>query len=127
MASFEGNPTAHGNVAMSGADIMESTYRESTKKILRLLKGNNDRLNGWGTVREYLKPVMKEEQVIAKLQVFNTCTEFIRTFPSLVYDSIKVEDLNTNGEDHAADAVRYGLMSGPTPSGYNQQQLLQIS
>jgi len=118
------------NIAMSGAEIMESTFKEQMKnvkqsahKVLNLLKGNNDRLNGWRTVREYLKPIMKKEEVMATLQVFDTCVEFIRTVPALVYDAIRVEDVDTDGEDHAGDAIRYGLMSKPI-AGRTQEQVL---
>ncbi len=115
-----------GETEFSGAEIIEQTYREkmmSTKReipyqvtpSLRLIKGNNDRLNGWRAVREYLKPLIRGEKTIAKLQVFSTCTNFIRTFPSLVYDPVRVEDLDTDGEDHAADELRYAIMSKPTP------------
>jgi len=115
---------------MSGAEIMESTFKEQMKnvkqtahKTLNLLKGNNDRLNGWRAVREYLKPIMKGEEVMASLQVFNTCDEFIRTVPALVFDTIKVEDVDTDGEDHAGDAIRYGLMSKPI-AGKTQEQVM---
>jgi hypothetical protein len=37
----------------------------------------------------------------------------IRTLPAHVYDKAKVEDLDSDGEDHACDALRYGLMSLP--------------
>ena len=43
-------------------------------------------------------------------QVFNTCKQTIRTLPALVYDEKRVEDINTEGEDHIYDAIRYGLM-----------------
>lgn len=110
--------------AISGAEIMESIYKEVKKKSLMLLKGNNDRINGWRAVRECLKPIMNGlGDVIAKLQVFNTCPELIRTLPSLIFDQIKVEDLDTDGEDHAADAVRYGIMSRPVPSKTQEQVL----
>ena len=33
--------------------------------------------------------------------------------PNLVYDKNKIEDLDTNSEDHSADALRYGIMSRP--------------
>jgi phage terminase large subunit len=106
-----------GSEAISGADIMESNYRNATGKSLMLLRGNNDRISGWNTVREYLKPMItKDETIGAKLQVFDTCSAFIRTFPSLVYDAIKVEDVDSDGEDHAGDAIRYGLMSRPLPT-----------
>ena len=59
---------------------------------------------------------MVGDKKMAKLQVFNTCYEFIRTFPTLVYDAIKVEDCDSDGEDHAADSVRYGIMTSPAPA-----------
>jgi hypothetical protein len=45
--------------------------------------------------------------------VFNTCKHFIRTFPNLVYDEKNVEDVDSNGEDHLYDAVRYVAMRNP--------------
>lgn len=42
-----------------------------------------------------------------------TCAHAIRTIPALVYDEHRPEDVNTNGEDHVADEVRYLLMSLP--------------
>ena len=54
------------------------------------------------------------------LQVFNTCRHFIRTFPSLVYDASRVEDVDTRGEDHAYDAVRYLCMMRPISPRRNE-------
>ena len=59
---------------------------------------------------------MKGEKTTARLQVFKNCYDFIRTFPALVHDNIKIEDLDSGGEDHAADAIRYGIMSNPSPA-----------
>ena len=47
------------------------------------------------------------------MYVFKGCKNLIRTLPSLIYDDRKVEDLNTDGEDHCADALRYMCMSRP--------------
>jgi hypothetical protein len=47
------------------------------------------------------------------MYVFNNCKSFIRTVPTLIYDEHKVEDLNTEGEDHIADETRYMCMSRP--------------
>lgn len=44
------------------------------------------------------------------LYVFNTCRHFIRTIPNLVYDDKNVEDINTDGEDHIYDELRYMCM-----------------
>jgi hypothetical protein len=47
------------------------------------------------------------------MYIFNNCKAFIRTIPLLMYDEHKVEDLDTDGEDHIADEMRYFLMSRP--------------
>ena len=46
----------------------------------------------------------------ARFYVTSNCTEFIRTIPTLQYDKNKAEDLDSNGEDHAADEWRYLMM-----------------
>jgi hypothetical protein len=46
-------------------------------------------------------------------QVFSNCEQFIRTFPSLVYDDRNVEDINSKQEDHIYDECRYILMANP--------------
>ena len=47
------------------------------------------------------------------MYVFKNCKAFIRTVPTLIYDEHKVEDLDTNGEDHIADETRYFCMMRP--------------
>lgn len=39
------------------------------------------------------------------------CVNLIRTLPTLTYDKHKPEDVNTKEEDHAYDALRYGLLA----------------
>lgn len=43
-------------------------------------------------------------------QVFDTCKDFIRTIPSLVYSLKDVEDVDTDCEDHIYDEARYAVM-----------------
>jgi len=47
------------------------------------------------------------------LQIFSTCRNLIRTLPALPLDKNNQEDVDTNAEDHAYDALRYGCMSRP--------------
>ena len=47
------------------------------------------------------------------MYVFRNCKAFIRTIPLLQYDEHRPEDLDTDGEDHVADEVRYFCMSRP--------------
>lgn len=47
------------------------------------------------------------------LQIFSNCTNLIRTLPNLPLDKHNSEDVDTDSEDHAYDAARYGIMSRP--------------
>lgn len=79
--------------------------------------GDNERIAGWMQVHYRLA---FDENGFPMMYVFENCKAFIRTIPALQYDDYKVEDLDTDGEDHVADEVRYFCMSRPikprTPS-----------
>lgn len=45
--------------------------------------------------------------------VFSNCKEYIRTIPLLLYDDKKVEDIDTDMEDHIYDEWRYVMMEYP--------------
>ena len=70
----------------------------------------NDRLAGWERVHTLLD---WSEEVPPVLQVFNTCTNLIRTMPLLTKNPDKPEDVDNdpNLEDHAPDTLRYGAMA----------------
>ena len=53
-----------------------------------------------------------------RLRVFSTCRNLIRTLPVLPLDENNPEDVNTDAEDHAYDALRYGCMSRPMHTSY---------
>lgn len=85
---------------------------------IRLVRANNDRLAGLNAVHEALswKELPNRQQLRApRLQVFSTCTNTVRTLPALPYDNIRVEDVDTDAEDHPYDALRYGLMAEDHP------------
>ena len=52
-------------------------------------------------------------EVRSNLVIFDTCVNLIRTLPALQVDKTKPEDVDTDMEDHAYDALRYGLASKP--------------
>jgi hypothetical protein len=54
-----------------------------------------------------------DENGFPMMYIFKNCKGFIRTIPTLLYDEHKVEDLDTEGEDHVADESRYFCMSRP--------------
>jgi len=46
-----------------------------------------------------------------RLKIFSNCMNLIRTLPMLPIDKNNPEDVDTDAEDHAYDALRYGVMS----------------
>lgn len=78
-----------------------------------LVKADNNRISGASTVHSFL--ALDEKDKKPSVFIFDNCLNLIRTLPSLVYDPRKPEDVDTEGEDHAYDALRYGLMSHPIP------------
>jgi hypothetical protein len=55
------------------------------------------------------------------LRIFKNCHNLIRTLTTLPTDSKNPEDVDTNAEDHAYDALRYGCMSRPTHPKYAER------
>lgn len=66
-------------------------------------------MGGWDQVRERLKGDGERPM----LYFFSTCVHIIRTLPALQHDKHRAEDVDSEGEDHAPDALRYGCMSRP--------------
>lgn len=73
-------------------------------------KGDHKRIPGWMQMHYRLA---FDERGLPMMQVFSNCKGFIRTLPLLQYDDVKVEDLDTAGEDHIADETRYMCMARP--------------
>lgn len=83
-----------------------------------LVPSSKNRVQGWDFMHQYLRwkesenPVTHEKIMTGpKLKYFETCTEAIRTIPTLIHDERDPEDLDTRGEDHAADEARYLLQT----------------
>lgn len=72
--------------------------------------GDNTRLAG---KMQFHYRLAFDSEGLPMFQVFNTCKHFIRTIPTLVYDESKVEDINTDQEDHIYDMCRYVMMEHP--------------
>jgi len=75
--------------------------------IEHIVLGNNDRVQGWSTFREFLRV---PDEGRPYLVFTSNCINCIETIPNLVKSNKNPEDVNTEGDDHAADAIRYGLM-----------------
>lgn len=91
------------------ADQMAPGYYGRRKGVI-FSKCDKSRLPGKMEVHERLR---FNENGIPGMYIFNTCKDWIRTVPNLPYDEKKVEDVNTDAEDHDYDATRYFLMEHP--------------
>ena len=56
------------------------------------------------------------------LQIMSNCRNLIRTLPALPYDETKVEDVDTDAEDHAYDCLRYGLTQVRTTESRHKRE-----
>lgn len=92
--------------AEMGVSIAEVAYRHS----IAFTPGDHKRIPGWMQCHYRMQ---FDEDGYPRMYVLDSCRDFIRTLPSLQYDDHKVEDIDTEGEDHIADEFRYFCMSRP--------------
>jgi hypothetical protein len=117
----------------SQAEQQHDSIQEAAKKHQKLSdvvwrKGNNQRVKrgkskgGWDQLRDrFIGEDVGDGVERPMIYFFGTCIHTIRTIPGLMHDPANPEDLDSNGEDHAADETRYACMSrpyeNPKPSG----------
>lgn len=68
-----------------------------------------DRITGWQRMKRMLADAGKPD--VPGLYISRACAYWWATVPTLARDQKRVEDLDTTGPDHAADATRYGLLA----------------
>mgnify|MGYP000519510103 CR=1 FL=1 len=81
-----------------------------------LASADNARIAGWQRVRGYMADGADGKPM---WQAFDCCENLIRTLPMLMYSPHNREDA-ADGEDHAPEALRYGLMSRPNKSSIKE-------
>ena len=77
-----------------------------------LTKGDNDRKAGLAKIRELMRPL---PDGLPGLIILSRCKNLIWQFENLPMSATKPEDVDTNFEDHAYDALKYGLTSEAGP------------
>lgn len=92
----------------TGAETMNAVF-EKHRFPLKLVRADNRRIPGWGRMKIMLagEPRMTFSPV---------CLNAVRTIPALIHDDVNVEDVDTDGEDHAGDSCRYAVASRPEPT-----------
>lgn len=86
-----------------------------------LTQVDNDRINGWQDVHEWLKPydttdiITGEPKKAAGLRFFRNCRNVIRCLPMVQYDDHKPNDVAKEPHEltHAPDAIRYFCSGRP--------------
>ena len=66
-------------------------------------------MGGWDILRQRLVG----EEGVPTIFFMDNCIDAIRTLPALQHDDKKLEDVDSSGEDHAPDEIRYACMSRP--------------
>ena len=99
----------------TGPSIAESMIRNG----VRWIPADKNRLPG--KIELHRRLAVNERTEEPKLKIFATCTNLIRTLPTIPLSKTNSEDVDTKAEDHAYDALRYMCMTRPT--GLPQQNL----
>lgn len=92
------------------AAFSKAGYSETAAEIYErhgvtgLIAAAKERVIGWNAVHYYLRWNLSTPP---KIHIFNTCVNMIRTIPVLQHDAKHPEDLDSTGEDHAGDELRY--------------------
>jgi hypothetical protein len=106
-------PSIAEQIADGGAQFSKADNTRTARK---------GAMSGWNMVRERL--VGDDEWEARPMLVFMTnCEHTLRTLPVMQHDKHNVEDMDSTGEDHPVDTVRYACNSRPFsrkgPNGYN--------
>jgi hypothetical protein len=83
-----------------------------------LSRASNERLPSIERIHAYLSwdaGDADRDPLPPSLLVFRSCANLIRTVPLLVRDKLRPEDVDTTGEDHLLDCLRYGVMAFDAP------------
>lgn len=98
------------NGGPSIAERMYTSHRIGWRPADNTRVGARGAMSGWDAMRGRMKG---DEDGNPMVVTFSTCMDSIRTIPFLQHDQLRAEDIDTDGEDHAADEWRYACNSRP--------------
>lgn len=99
------DPTIFNKGNDNSMSIRDQFYASDNRwRVLQPAK--NERIQGWEIMHKWLS---NAPDGYPYWQITSNCTNLIRTMPDLVHDENIVEDIDSDGEDHAADDQRYML------------------
>jgi len=83
------------------------TFEDNGVEWVKSNKKPGSRINGLNLFRDMLKESLSTPMEGPGVFIFDNCRQFIRTVPTLPLDEKKIEDINTEAEDHIWDETRY--------------------
>lgn len=86
-------------------------------KFTRSNKAPGSRVQGVELLRGRLEASTKRPMENPGFFVFSTCFHTIRTLPNLENDEKNTEDIDSHGEDHLYDVIRYRLLKSAKKAG----------
>lgn len=97
-------------------DTGKSAAQIFTEHGIPLIQTQNNRVQGWLELREWLTPKLNEFGVMRpRLKIFENCVNLIRCLPALTIDKINPSDVSKEPHEltHAPDAIRYFVAGRP--------------
>lgn len=88
-------------------------------------KAENARPDGWSRLHSFLRVPMDDEgRVIGSplLTIDESCRYLRRSIPAQQSDKTDADDVNTKGDDHGVDMLRYLVMSRPMPTTFVKEE-----
>lgn len=97
---------------ISGPSIGETLNRKGAifRRADNSRTSRDKRMGGWDQLRARLTGNADGQPMIFFSE---SCRDTIRTLPMMQHDPNRPEDLDTDGEDHAVDDIRYACLSRP--------------
>lgn len=92
---------------------------------VRMIKSDNDRVQGWYNLKEWLAPYDDEQGIkTASLVITKNCVNLIRCLPQLQSDDRDPNDVANQPHEitHAPDAIRGFVCGRPRPNIVQQQK-----
>lgn len=104
-----------GHASRAGMHSIADRFRAEGVAWTPAAGGPRSRVNGWAEIvlalTASVDDARRDESQGGGLYISRACEHLIRTLPAMQHDPKHPEDLDTRQEDHAVDALRYGVVS----------------
>jgi hypothetical protein len=98
------DPLSDGSMGIK--DQMQQAFDEYNGKRELFVKGTKNRISRWAIMDNWMRKAIDK---LPYWMITTDCPNLIRTIPLMEPDENKMEDINTDLEDHAVDDVSYFL------------------